>query len=58
MAFDSKVISTYVVLIAQPQPCFHNNRLTREKLTALAWNRLIKGKLKRFAGEIKDAKQP
>lgn len=42
---------------ADPQTCIHNNRVTREKLTAPAWKRQVESKLKRFAGELWSTKQ-
>lgn len=56
-AFDSEDIPTCLVSIADPQACFHNNRVTRQKLTNPAWKRQVNSKLKPFAAEIKAAKK-
>lgn len=45
-AFDSNGISKYFGPFADPQTYFHNNCVTREKLTAPAWKRQVKRKLK------------
>lgn len=52
MAFDTEGIPTCFVPIADPQACFHNNRLTREVLSHPAWQRQVKAKLRPLRAEI------
>lgn len=54
---DSDGILKGFVPFSNPLTCFHNNRVTREKLTAPAWSRQVESKLKRFAGELWSTKQ-
>ena len=54
---DSDGIHIRNFLFSDPQTCFHNNRVTREKLTAPAWSCQVESKLKRFAGERRSTKQ-
>lgn len=56
-AFDTDEISTCFVPFADPQACYHNNQVTREKLTAPAWKRQVNAKLKPFRAEIESAKK-
>lgn len=42
--------------IADPQARFHNNRVTRDKVSVPAWKRQVKAKLRPLRAEIERAK--
>ena len=55
-AFDTDDIARCFVPIADPQACYHNNQVTRERLTHPAWKRLVDAKLKPLRAEIERAR--
>lgn len=48
--FDAESVPTCSVPIADPQARFHNNHANKTRMSAAAWTRQVKLKMKRFKG--------